>query len=104
LGAEIEDGFDNNNDILDDCPTALAASVVRSYGPAWFLPSAKELNQMYINKTTLEAHAGFTAFSSSYWSSTKGNGSTAWYKDFETGYQGGSFKFNSNYWRAVRFF
>ena len=63
LGAEIGDGFNNTNDILQDCPTAPAALAARSLGAQWFLPSAKELNQMYINKTTLEAVSGFTAFS-----------------------------------------
>ena len=71
LGAEIGDGFNNTNDILTDCPTAPAALAARSLGAEWFLPSAKELNQMYINKTTLEAVSGFTAFSSVYWSSTE---------------------------------
>ena len=47
LGAEIGDGFNNTNNILKDCPTAPAALAARSYGPEWFLPSAKELNQMY---------------------------------------------------------
>ena len=63
LGAEIGDGFNNTNNILKDCPTAPAALAARSLGPDWFLPSAKELNQMYDNKTTLEGVSGFTAFS-----------------------------------------
>ena len=71
LGAEIGDGFNNTNDILQDCPTASAALAARSLGAQWFLPSAKELSQMYINKTTLEGVSGFTAFSFDYWSSTE---------------------------------
>ena len=71
LGAEIGDGFNNTNNILKDCPTAPAALAARSLGPDWFLPSAKELNQMYHNKTTLEGVSGFTAFSNYYWSSTE---------------------------------
>ena len=73
LGAEIGDGFNNTNDILQDCPTASAALAARSLGAQWFLPSAKELSQMYINKTTLEGVSGFTAFSFEYWSSTEYN-------------------------------
>ena len=73
LGAEIGDGFNNTNDILQDCPTAPAALAARSLGAQWFLPSAKELSQMYINKTTLEGVSGFTAFSFEYWSSTEYN-------------------------------
>ena len=76
LGAEIGDGFNNTNDILKDCPTAPAALAARSLGAQWFLPSAKELNQMYINKTTLEGVSGFTAFSNSYWSSTEYDSNT----------------------------
>ena len=71
LGAEIGDGFNNTNNILKDCPTAPAALAARSLGPDWFLPSAKELNQIYINKTTLEGVSGFTSFSDFYWSSTE---------------------------------
>ena len=54
-GAEIGDGISNTNAILNDCPNAPAALAARSLGADWFLPSAKELNQMYVNKTTLEA-------------------------------------------------
>jgi hypothetical protein len=75
IGAEIGDGINNTNSILNDCPSAPAALAARSLGPEWFLPSAKELEQMYINRTTLEAAPGFSAFSSFYWSSTE-DGST----------------------------
>jgi hypothetical protein len=39
LGAEIGDGINNTNNILNDCPTASAALAARSYGPDWFLSS-----------------------------------------------------------------
>ena len=81
-GAEIGDGFNNTNDILQDCPSAPAALAARSLGAQWFLPSAKELNQMYINKTTLEAVSGFTPFRDTYWSSTEFDGISAWYQKF----------------------
>tara|TARA_B100000780_G_scaffold241009_1_gene183346 strand:- start:881 stop:1561 length:681 start_codon:yes stop_codon:yes gene_type:complete len=71
LGAEIGDGFNNTNNILNDCPTAPAALAARSLGLDWFLPSAKELNQMYVNEPVLEAVSGFTPFSDYYWSSTE---------------------------------
>ena len=104
LGAEIGDGFNNTNDILNDCPTAPAALAARSYGPDWFLPSAKELNQMYINKTTLEGVSGFTAFSYRYWSSTEYGTSIAWLQYFTSGSKNVYFKDNTVYVRAVRAF
>ena len=104
LGAEIGDGFNNTNDILTDCPTAPAALAARSLGAQWFLPSAKELNQMYINKTTLEGVSGFTAFSNYYWSSTERVDSTAWEQNFNIGSQNGNGKNNTASVRAVRAF
>ena len=87
LGAEIGDGFNNTNNILKDCPTAPAALAARSLGPDWFLPSAKELNQMYDNKETLEGVSGFTAFSDYYWSSTEYDNDSAWLQHFDTGFR-----------------
>ena len=87
-GAEIGDGFNNTYDILQDCPTAPAALAARSLGAQWFLPSAKELNQMYINKTTLEAVSGVTAFATSYyWSSTESVNYYAWAQNLTDGSQ-----------------
>jgi hypothetical protein len=99
LGAEIGDGVSNTNAILNDCPTAPAALAARSLGAQWFLPSAKELNQMYINKTTLEGVSGFTAFSNYYWSSTGYDGYNAWVQYFDNGHQ---FNYYKNYARPVR--
>ncbi|MDC0380668.1 DUF1566 domain-containing protein [Flavobacteriaceae bacterium] len=104
LGAEIGDGFNNTNAILQDCPTAPAAVAARSLGPDWFLPSAKELNQMYLKKEILEAVSGFTAFSYVYWSSTENVSLYAWLQNFDNGNQGRDYKFNTFYVRAVRAF
>jgi hypothetical protein len=105
LGAEIGDGFNNTNDILQDCPTAPAALAARSLGAQWFLPSAKELNQIYINKTTLSGVPGFTAFSNFYWSSTEYNVNLAWRQDFDDGNQYDYVKYqHSANVRAVRAF
>jgi hypothetical protein len=104
LGAEIGDGFNNTNDILTDCPSAPAALAARSLGAEWFLPSANELNQMYINKTTLEVAAGFTAFSSLYWSSTEGNNESAYGQLFTRGSQTAIGKGLPHLVRAVRAF
>jgi hypothetical protein len=104
LGAEIGDGFNNTNDILTDCPTAPAALAARSLGAQWFLPSAKELNQMYINKTTLEGVSGFTAFSNYYWSSTESGSNNAWRQNFYSGTQYNQLKNITYPVRAVRAF
>jgi hypothetical protein len=106
-GAEIGDGFNNTNNILKDCATAPAALAARSYGPDWFLPSAKELNQIYINKTTLEGVSGFTAFSSYYWSSTEYDNNVAWDQNFSESVFGGQYfdsKSGTYDVRAVRAF
>ena len=104
LGAEIGDGFNNTNDILQDCSTAPAALAARSLGAQWFLPSAKELNQMYANKGVLEAVSGFTPFNGYYWSSTENGNSSAWRQRFDAGYQNNTTKGNTFFVRAVRAF
>ena len=104
LGAEIGDGVSNTNAILNDCSTAPAALAARSLGAQWFLPSAKELNQMYINKTTLEGVSGFTAFGSYYWSSTENDSSFAWIQGFGNGGQSLNNKNDPTNVRAVRAF
>jgi hypothetical protein len=104
LGAEIGDGDTNTNAILNDCPIAPAALAARSLGPEWFLPSVEELNQMYIHKTTLEAVAGFSAFSNDYWSSTESDNNFAWGQYFYNGEQYLTSKYNTPYVRAVRAF
>jgi len=104
LGAEIGDGVSNTNAILNDCPSAPAALAARSYGPDWFLPSAKELNQMYLNKEILEAVSGFTAFSNFYWSSTELDDVFAWWQYFSDGNLYNGNKYFTNVVRAVRAF
>ena len=104
-GDEIGDGFNSTNDILTDCSNAPAALAARSLGAQWFLPSAKELNQVYINKTTLEAVSGVTVFSSYYWSSTEVDTNYAWLQYFLfNGIQNSIAKDGTNGVRAVRGF
>jgi hypothetical protein len=104
LGAEIGDGISNTNAILNDCPNAPAALAARSLGAQWFLPSINELNQMYINRATLEAVSGFTAFSNYYWSSTEYDSLNAWEQNFVNGLQSNASKDITNFVRAVRAF
>ena len=87
LGAEIGDGEDNTTGILADCSNSPAALAARSYGPEWFLPSINELNQIYINRATLEAVSDFDAFSIYYWSSTENDNNSAWRQYFSNGNQ-----------------
>jgi hypothetical protein len=103
-GAEIGDGESNTTGILADCSSAPAALAARSYGSEWFLPSIHELEEMYVNKATLEAVSGFDTFSNHYWSSTENDNESAWVQHFDNGNQ---FFFYKNYAfnvRAVRAF
>ena len=88
--------------------TSYAAELARAYTGGgytdWFLPSKDELNQMYINRATLEGVSGFSAFSHSYWSSTEDDNNDAWYHTFTDGHQGNFSKSHVNYVRAVRAF
>jgi hypothetical protein len=103
-GAEIGDGEDNTTGILAYCSNSPAALAARSYGAEWFLPSINELNEIYINRATLEAVPGFSAFSNFYWSSTELDNDFAWRQYFDNGVQNYYFKDDANYVRAVRAF
>jgi hypothetical protein len=103
-GAEIGDGMSNTNAILNDCPTAPTALAARSLGAEWFLPSVNELKEMYLNKTTLGAVAGFSAFNSFYWSSTEDGNGLAWFQNFSSGGQYVTTKDGATNVRAVRAF
>jgi hypothetical protein len=105
-GAEIGDGEDNTSGILVDCPGAPAALAARFYGPDWFLPSINELNEIYINRATLQAVAGFNVLSiSAYdWSSTENDNYSAWIQVFSSGGQSIINKYLTDDVRAVRAF
>jgi hypothetical protein len=106
LGAELGDGMSNTDAILNDCPTAPAALAARSLGNEWFLPSMKELSEIYLNKNLLELLTG-NSLNSLYWSSTESNNSDAWGQNLGGGNQ---FTINKDYTtqsfsvRAVRAF
>jgi hypothetical protein len=104
LGAEIGDGINNTNNILIDCPSAPAALAARSLGPEWFLPSINELREMYVNKSTLEAVPGFSAFYDFYWSSTEYDSISAWARELSIGYQNYYYENETHVVRAVRAF
>jgi hypothetical protein len=65
----------------------------------WYLPSKDELNAVYLQQYNIEG--GFTT--TSYWSSTEYNYSSAWYQNFGSGDQKGSdYKGSSGRVRCVR--
>jgi len=75
----------------------------------WFLPSKDELNEMWENRTTIDATAlanGGGGFEQSvgHWSSTEFNFVTAWIQVFFSGGQGFNDKSFPRYVRAVRAF
>ena len=71
----------------------------------WFLPSQDELNELYLNRatvnTTLIANGG-TEVSAAYWTSTEANLNEAWYQTFTNGSQFSITKTLSLKVRAVR--
>jgi len=72
--------------------TSYAAGLARAYTGGeytdWFLPSKDELNQMDINKSTLEDVSGFNALITTYyWSSTENDSDHAWMQLFSNGHQ-----------------
>ena len=82
----------------------------KTYGD-WYLPSKEELNQMYVNRATIDSVAllnSGTAFAAAnYWSSTEGTSFlylNAWARNFGSGTGQASSKANTSYVRAVRAF
>ena len=65
----------------------------------WFLPSLNELNELYLNKSTLD---GFAA--DWYWSSSESSSRFARFRSFTYGFQYLSFKSSAYKLRAVRGF
>lgn len=103
-GISIGTGSQNTVDIENDCYTPgtaadICAKLVLGEYSNWFLPSKKELNELYLNKDVL---GGFT--SGFYWSSSEYNSMLSWEQSFENGSQNMSNKTNSNKVRAIRIF
>lgn len=102
-GARIGDGITNTNAILAECTdTTNAASLCRSLGEDWFLPSRGELNLMYVN-LHLNGYGDFE--NHSFLSSTEGQlDYHIWIQLFTTGQVVGNDKFISMDFRAAREF
>ncbi|MCP3906895.1 MAG: DUF1566 domain-containing protein, partial [Oceanicoccus sp.] len=95
-GWAIGTGSQNTIDIEAACTTpGIAADICANLSlngySDWFLPSLYELNEMYINKATINAAAmplGGSAFASAvYWSSSEYDNNTALRQDFSNGVQ-----------------
>ena len=92
--------------------TNYAAGLAKAYSGGgfndWFLPSKDELNEMYLNKATIEATAtanGGANLNTYYWSSTENDINNAWVQNFTSGNPFNNIKFSTaNSVRAVRAF
>ena len=108
----IGTGSDNTDAIISvqgDTQSDYAAGLASTYSGGgytdWFLPSKDELNQMCINKSTLEAVSGFNAFTNTYyWSSTEHDSDDALMQLFPIGHQLNYSKGFTSTVRAVRAF
>jgi len=76
-----------------------AVKACADLGDGWRLPTKDELNILYENKDKIGGFANY------YWSSTESDSNTAWFQDFDDGYQGYGDKASlTSYVRAVRAF
>ena len=110
-GTAIGTGAVNTTAIINaqgETETSYAAGLASAYNGGgytdWFFPSKDELNEMYINKSTLDAISGFTPFSPSvYWTSSEVANNRAWKQNFSNGGQvSDNAKHSSSAVRAIR--
>ncbi len=117
-GTLIGTGLQNTIDIVAICSQGNRAAIIcynlvlEGYSD-WFLPSADELNAMYINRgiinttatnhggTNFEASGGAT---SNYWSSSEYSSISAYNQDFYNGNRYTKYKDSNIYIRAIRSF
>ena len=92
----------------DVCSNAANHTTSGSNFKDWRLPTKRELNLMYTQKSAIDAAAtanGGTAFATGYyWSSTELDGGDAWGQNFGNGGQYGDHEYLSYYLRSVRAF
>ena len=104
-GTAVGSGYKNTVAMVAQSSTAnRAGTIARAYrGPNnlsdWYLPSKDELNQLYINRSTV---GGFA--SNSYWSSSEVYSLETWYQNFSGGTQFNQAKYQPYYVRPVRAF
>jgi len=113
-GIGIGNGYQNTIDIELGCAKSNTAadycanSSAQGYND-WFLPSKDELNQIYLNKDTIQLTNGVSSFSSTiYWSSSESGNKhdyfDAWGQYFGNGFQYGYDKSSSCLVIAIRSF
>ncbi|MDA9089696.1 putative metal-binding motif-containing protein [Maribacter arcticus] len=107
----IKTGASNTVNIIKkygDIATNYAAGMAKTYTNAkdWSLPSKDALNEMYLNKTAINAALtalGGNVLSGSYWSSSEVNSELAWGQSFVNGNQDENLKYYDGHKvRAVR--
>jgi len=99
-------GLQNTIDITNGCfEPGIAADLCYNYTDGtyydWYLPSADELDSMYVN-LFLKSYGGFA--SDTYWSSSENSSDWAWYYSFTGSGVNYSGKNASYYVRAIRAF
>ena len=107
-GTAIGTGYKNTLAIVGQNSTVgKAGTISRAYGGPnnltdWYLPSKNELNELYLQKTTV---GGIVALSY-YWSSSESDAASAWLQDFDDGTPSHPDKGNAEtvYVRPVRAF
>ena len=110
-GTAIGDGYQNSLDVVAQAGNLAASSTAvaaRAYTPTvstitfndWFLPSKDELNELYLQKSTV----GMPSVGI-YWTSSESGASTASIQGFDNGFQYSLFNKNlDRYARPVRAF
>jgi hypothetical protein len=107
IAAQVAIGDDGATYAARICNEIQITEGGKTYGD-WYLPSKEELNQMYMNKATIDitalANGGDGFAVNYYWSSTEYAVSDAWYQYFSNGSQNGTNKSTNFYLRSVRAF
>jgi hypothetical protein len=106
----IGTGNINTNEISSQCnemntAANVCANLVLNGYDDWFLPSRKELQQMY-TKLHLPGFGNFSVVAGNnfYWSSSQFNNASAWYRSFDTNNETSGSKTGSFRVRAIRKF
>uniref|UniRef100_UPI0040494022 Lcl C-terminal domain-containing protein n=1 Tax=Gelidibacter sp. TaxID=2018083 RepID=UPI0040494022 len=107
IAAQVAIGDDGNTYAARICNELQITENGKTYGD-WYLPSFYELDQISLNKATIDATAianGGSSFASAgYWSSTENPGDYAYYFNFYDGFPYLDYKTSTYRVRAIRAF